>query len=164
MHLGRVQWRRDLHHSNRRFALCTVIFDLLAAAQPWKSISVSSRRTVIVLMLLPEVVWNWGQTIFTCYVLQHSAVPFYELVWPTTSRLSRCCSWTFPLHNNSTSSWPGQLKQGRNLINWLVGKVAFYDGATLKVTELFSKAILPPCLSMEIAWLFAQFYTPVWLN
>jgi hypothetical protein len=33
-----------------------------------------------------------GQTIFTDYVLQHSAVLFCELVWPTTSQLSRCCS------------------------------------------------------------------------
>jgi hypothetical protein len=30
------------------------------------------------------------------------------------------------------------------LTNWLVGKVASNDGATLKVTELFSKAILLP--------------------
>ena len=62
---------------------------------------------------------NRGQTIF--YMLQHSVVPF------------------FPLHNNSTYSWPGQLYQGRHLTNWLVGKVASYDGAMLKVTELFSK-------------------------
>ena len=34
--------------------------------------------------------------------------------------------------------------QGRNLTDWLVGKVASYDGATLKVTDLFSKAILLP--------------------
>jgi hypothetical protein len=26
---------------------------------------------------------NWGQTVFMRYVLQHSAVPFCELVWPT---------------------------------------------------------------------------------
>jgi hypothetical protein len=52
---------------------------------------------------------NWGETIFTRYMLQHSAVPLCELVWPTTSRLSRCCSKTFLLHNNSTYSWPGQL-------------------------------------------------------
>ena len=31
-----------------------------------------------------------------------------------------------------------------NLTNWLVGKVASYDGATLKVTEHFSKAIILP--------------------
>jgi hypothetical protein len=35
---------------------------------------------------------NRGQTIYTRYPLQHSAVPFWELVWPTTSQLSRCYS------------------------------------------------------------------------
>ena len=35
---------------------------------------------------------NRRQTIFTCYALQHSAVPFCELVRPTTSRLNPCCS------------------------------------------------------------------------
>jgi hypothetical protein len=42
--------------------------------------------------------------------------------------------------------------QGRNLMNWLVGKVAF------------SSSVRPfycHCLFMEIAWLCAQFYTPV---
>uniref|UniRef100_A0A4W5P3F0 Engulfment and cell motility 3 n=1 Tax=Hucho hucho TaxID=62062 RepID=A0A4W5P3F0_9TELE len=34
---------------------------------------------------------NRGQTIFTSYALQYSAVPFCELVLPTTSLLSRCC-------------------------------------------------------------------------
>jgi hypothetical protein len=47
---------------------------------------------------------NRGQTMFTHYALQHLAVPFCELVWPTTLRLSRCCSSTFPLHNNNTYS------------------------------------------------------------
>ena len=44
------------------------------------------------------------QMIFLHYVLQHSVVPFRELVWPTTSRLTCCCSETFPLRNNSTCS------------------------------------------------------------
>jgi hypothetical protein len=35
---------------------------------------------------------NWGHTVVTHYTLQHSAIPFCVLVWPTTSRLSRCCS------------------------------------------------------------------------
>ena len=35
------------------------------------------------------------------------------------------------------------------LRNWLVGKAASYDSATLKVTELFSKAILLP---MFVYW------------
>ena len=41
-------------------------------------------------------------------------------------------------------------------MNWLDGKVASYDGATLKVTELFSKAINLPLFSMEIEWLWAS--------
>ena len=32
------------------------------------------------------------------------------------------------------------------MMNLLVGKVASYEGATLKVTELFTKAILLPML------------------
>ena len=44
---------------------------------------------------------NQGQTIFTRYSLQHSAVPFCALVWPTTSRLKHCCSQTFPFHNKA---------------------------------------------------------------
>ena len=55
----------------------------------------------------------------------------------------------FPLHKNSTYSWPGQFYQVRNVLNWLFRKVASYDGATLKVTELFSKAIL---LTMFCLW------------
>jgi hypothetical protein len=39
-------------------ALCMEILGLCAAALSWKSISWSSRRTVIVLTLLPEAVWN----------------------------------------------------------------------------------------------------------
>ena len=47
---------------------------------------------------------NRRQTIFPRNTLQHSAVPFCELVWPTTLQLSCWCSSTFPLHNNSTYS------------------------------------------------------------
>jgi len=52
---------------------------------------------------------NWRQTIFPRYVLKHPAVPYCELVWPTTSLLSCCCFDTFSLHNNSTYNWLGQL-------------------------------------------------------
>ena len=53
-----VQCRRALHHSNWRLALQMVVLGLCAAARPWKPISWSSRRTVLVLILLPEAVWN----------------------------------------------------------------------------------------------------------
>jgi hypothetical protein len=42
-------------------------------------------------------------------------------------------------------------------MNWLVGKVPSYDGATLNVTELFSKAILLPMFvygdCMAVCWI-----------
>jgi hypothetical protein len=93
-----------------------VFLCLCAAARPKKPISWSSWRTVIVLTLLPESVWNSVVSVANedrhiFFALQHSAVPFCELVWPTTSRLSRCCSEKFPLHKNSTYSWPGQLSR-----------------------------------------------------
>ena len=50
-----------------------------------------------------------GQRFYIPYKLQHAAVLFCELLWLTTSRLSRCCSYMFPLHNYSTDSWLGQL-------------------------------------------------------
>uniref|UniRef100_A0A8K9UUH4 Myosin IXb n=1 Tax=Oncorhynchus mykiss TaxID=8022 RepID=A0A8K9UUH4_ONCMY len=48
------QWRRALHPSSRCLALSMMILGLCAAARPWKPISGSFRRTVLVLMLLPE--------------------------------------------------------------------------------------------------------------
>jgi hypothetical protein len=71
-----------------------------------------------------------GPVLWTCVAYHFTAEPLLSLS-------------TFLLHNSSTHSWPGQVWQGRNLMNWLVGKVASY-GATLKVPELFSKAILLP--------------------
>ena len=56
----------------------------------------------------------------------HASALGGPVLLPTTSQLSRCCS------------------VGQKLTNRLAGKVASYDGATLKVTELFSKAILLP--------------------
>ena len=100
IHCSRVQWRRAIHHSRPLLALRKVILGSCLAARPWKQISWSSRRTVLVLMLFPEELsseccsecCNWGQMIFMHLALQHSAVLFCELVWPITSRLSRCCS------------------------------------------------------------------------
>ena len=47
-----------LHHSSRCLALRMVTWGLCAATRPWKPISWSSRRTVLVLTLLPEAVRN----------------------------------------------------------------------------------------------------------
>ena len=65
------------------------------SAQPWKPISWSSRWTVYVAprcsLELGSECCNRVKTIFTCCVLQDLVVPFCELVWPITLRLSRCC-------------------------------------------------------------------------
>ena len=109
------------------------------------------RRTILVLTLLPEAVWNSVGSVATedCTLLSRS-VSLFGLP---------LCSWAvvapIGFHFTITAL---TVDQGRNLTNWFVGKVASYDGATLKVTEVFSKAILLP---MEIAWLCARFYTPV---
>ena len=58
------------------------------------------------LKLLPEAVWNSVVSVANedtdLFELRTSEIPFRELVWPTTSRLHRCCSKMYPLHNNST--------------------------------------------------------------
>jgi hypothetical protein len=87
----------DLHPSSRCLALHMVILGLCAAAQPWKPISRRSRRTVIVLMLLPEAVGNSVVSVATegrrfLRAMLLSTQRLCERMWPTTSRLSRCCS------------------------------------------------------------------------
>ena len=54
-----------------------------------------------------------NSSIFTCYEFQHSAFPFCELVWYTTSRLSRCCSYMFPLHNKQYIQLTGAALAGQ---------------------------------------------------
>ena len=48
----------QLDYSSQHLALYMVILGLCAAARTWKPISWPSRRTLLVLMLLPEAVWN----------------------------------------------------------------------------------------------------------
>jgi hypothetical protein len=81
---------------------------------------------------------SWGQTLF--YALRTSA--WYHSVslcglpltgWAIVA--PRCFHFTITALTAD---------QGRNLTNWLVRKVASYDGAILKVTDFFSKAILLP--------------------
>ena len=68
-----------------QLTLGIVILGLWGAARPWKSISWSFHE-------FGSECCNRGQTIFICYALQHSVVPFCELVYSTTSWLSCCCS------------------------------------------------------------------------
>ena len=56
---------RALHHSSWHLALRVVILGLCASALPWKPISWSSWRTVLVLMWLPEAVWNYVVSVAT---------------------------------------------------------------------------------------------------
>jgi hypothetical protein len=85
---------------------------------------------------------------FMRYVLQHSAVPFCELVWPTTRRLSRC---------RSGEDLAGQ--KFDKLIFFV--QVASYDVATLKVTEVFIKVILLSMFVYGDCMGVCLIYTPV---
>ena len=68
---------------------------------------------------------------------------FCELVWPTTLRLSSCCfHFTITALTVDRAALAGQ--KFDELTCWKGGII--YNGATLKVTELFSKAILLPML------------------
>jgi hypothetical protein len=86
--ISRVQWGRALHHSSQRLALHMMILSLCAVAWPWKLSSWSPWRTVLVLTLLPEA----GRNSVVSVTTEDRTVPFCELVWPTTSWLSLCCS------------------------------------------------------------------------
>ena len=55
------------------------------------------RRTVIVLILLPEAVWNFVVSVanedrlfFTCYELRHSVVPFWGVILDQHSNIALC--------------------------------------------------------------------------
>ena len=56
-HCSRVQWKRALHHSSRRLALCMVFLGLCAAARPWKPIS-RSLLVGKVASYLREIAWR----------------------------------------------------------------------------------------------------------
>jgi hypothetical protein len=113
-HCSRVQWQQALHHSSRHLALHMVSLGLCAAAWPWKPVSWSSRRTVHVLMLLPEAVWYSVVSDATedrsFYALRASALGC-PVLWACvvayhfTLVAPRC----FHFYNNSTYSWPVQL-------------------------------------------------------
>ena len=142
-HCSVVQWRRALHHPSQRLASCMVI--LCAAAQPWKPISRSSRLTFIALTLLLEAVWN--------SVLSVATKDRWLL---RATRFSTCWSRSVSLCGLPLRGWV------------VVGKVASYDGATLKVTELFSKAILLPIFiygdCMAVCSIVCTCQQQVWLK
>jgi hypothetical protein len=95
-HCSRVQWRQALHHSSRHLALHTVILGYSAMETHFMKLQTNSYcpdiASRVSLELCSSECCNWEQMIYMHYVCQHSPVPFCALVWPTTLRLSRCCS------------------------------------------------------------------------
>ena len=137
-HWSRVQWRWAIVYTTPTDTwycawLSYACVRLLGHGKPF--------HEAPVLALLPEAVWNSvvsvatrGQTSFMRYSTRRSC------------SVSLCglplFSWAFVAPRHFHFTIPA-LTVDRGT-NWLVGKVAFYDIATLKVTELFSKAILLP--------------------
>ena len=124
-----------------------VILGLCGAARPLISILWSSCRAVLVLTLLPEAVWNSVVRVPTedrQFLLAYST--------RQSCSVSLCglplCSWAGVaprfFHFTITALTVDRKSLAGQKFDWLVGKVASYDDATLKVTELFSKAILLP--------------------
>jgi hypothetical protein len=108
-----------------------VILDWCAAALPWKPISGSSRRTDLVLTLLPEAVWS-------------SVVG--AMVAPRRVH--------FTVDRGSSSR--AEIWQTDLLERWNPMTVPCKKTLTSSVRPFYCQ-----CLSMEIASLCAWFYTPV---
>ena len=123
-----------------RLSRCEVqVVGLCVAAQPWKPIS-------CFVTLLPEAVWNSVMSVAT------DDRPFYHAMRFGT-RLSHSVNlcgllrrgWAVVaprcFHFTITAPTVDQGSSSKAEIwQWLVGKVASYDAATLKVIELFSVA------------------------
>ena len=104
---------------------------------------------------------NQGQTIVTCYTLQHLPIPFCELVWPTTSRQSRFTPRSFhftitTLTVDWGSSSRAEILQTDLLERWHPMTVPLWKPLSSSVRSFDCQ-----CLSMDIAWLCDRFYTPV---
>jgi hypothetical protein len=145
----------SLHHSSWRLALRMEILGLSVDAQPWKPISWRSRQTVIVLTLLPEAVWNLVVSVAT------EDKWFLHTTRFNTQRFGSVSLCRLPLHGLAvvalrcfhltiTALIVDRGTSSRAEILWtdLLERWHPYDSATLKaplkVTELFSKAILLP--------------------
>jgi hypothetical protein len=137
---SRVQWKWVLHYS-QYLTLRMVILGLCAVAQPWKCISWSSRRTVIVLKLLPEAVWNSVVSVAT-------EARRFLLAMCFSSQRSRSVSLCgLPLHG-----WAG----------------ATWQRCQVENTELFSNAILLPMFfnedCMAVCSILHTCHDRVWLT
>jgi hypothetical protein len=164
-HCSRVQWQWALHHSSRRLALRIVIFGL-CATQPWKPISWSSRQTAIVLMLIPEAVWNLVVSVAT------EDRQFIRATWFSTLRSRSVSLCGLPLRGWAVVA-PRHVHFIITALNRaaLVGKkfdeLTCWKGGILWQCHTKSHWALQngpfycQCLSMEIEFLCARFYTPV---
>ena len=141
-HCSRVQWRRALHHSGQHLAMHMVILGLCAAARPWKPISWSS--------------------------LFLSAVRFSTR---RSRSVSLCvlplCSWAVVaprrFHVTITALTVDRGSSSRAEI-WQTDLLERWHPMTVPRWKSLSSPVGPfycQCLSMEIAWLCARFYTPV---
>lgn len=84
---------------------------------------------------------------YTHCALQHSVVSFCELVWAISLRLSCCCSWTFPLHNNS----PFDRGKSSRAEIW---QTYWKDG-------LLWQGHIESLWTLSILWLYVYIYVPV---
>ena len=142
-----------------------VILGLCVSARPWKPIFWSSWQTVLGLTLLPEAVRNSVGSVATenkgffrttrfstrrSHSVSLCGLPLrgWAVVAP------RCFHFTISvLIVDWSSSCMAEI--------WLVGKLASYDGATLKVTEHFSKDLLLPMFVNWICMAVCSIFTPV---
>jgi hypothetical protein len=133
-----------------------VILGWCVAVRPWKPISWSSRQTVIVLMLLPEAVWN--------SVLQPRTDEFYAA---RASALSGPILWACVADHNMAPRCfhftiiPLTVDLGSTGQIW---ELTCWHPITVPHRKSQSSSGSPfywQCLSVEIAWLCARFYTPV---
>ena len=150
-HFSRVQWRQALHHSSRCLALCMVILGLCAAGQPGKPISWSSQRAFLVMALLPKAVWNLVVSVETedrpsSHSVSLCGLPLHG--WAVVA--PRCFHFTITaLTVDRDSSIRAEMWRTNLLERWHPMTVPRW------------KSFYWQCLSVEIAWLCAQFYTPV---
>ena len=143
-HCTRVQWRWALHHSSQSLALCIGILGLCVAARAWKPIvmklpmnsfcaNFASRGSLGLGSEFQTASGsNRGQTIFTRCALQHPLCVLPLHGWAIVDPRSFHFTITALTVNQDSSSRAG------------IWQVASYDSDILKVTELFSKAILLP--------------------
>ena len=145
-----------------------VIFGFCAAARPWKPISWSSRRTVLVLMLFPQAVWNSVVSVATedrlflrttHFSIRRSrsvslcGLPLrgWAVVAPRHIHFTITALTVYWCHSSRAQIWQTDL-----LERWHPMPVPRW-----KTLSSLGRPFYCHCLSMEITRLCAQFYTPV---